>query len=67
MILIGETFSLVGTIMIAFTAITVHIRFRKEHRVNDKVFDEMRKEQFIGVFGIILIVIGYLLKIPYLV
>lgn len=51
--------------MIAFTAVMVHHRFRKEHRVDEQVFREMRREQVIGVIGIGLIIVGFLLQAPF--
>lgn len=61
---IGFTLDVVGTIMIAYTAIKVHYRFRQEHTIDEKVFTSMKNEQVIGVLGIALIVVGYLLQIP---
>jgi len=61
---IGFTLDVVGKIMVAFTAIMVHHRFRKEHKIDEKVFRAMKREQVIGVIGITLIVVGYLLQAP---
>lgn len=61
---IGFTLDVIGKIMVAFTAIAVHRRVWKEHRIDGRVFREMRKEQVIGVLGIALIIAGYLLQIP---
>jgi len=61
---IGATLDLIGKIMIAFTAIRVHYRFRKEHRVDERIFKAMRREQLLGILGIALIIIGYLLQLP---
>ena len=63
-LLIGETLDVVGKIMIAFTVLMVHHRFRKEHKVDEKVFKAMRREQVIGLLGIAFIVIGYFLRLP---
>ncbi|PIR96295.1 MAG: hypothetical protein COT92_01845 [Candidatus Doudnabacteria bacterium CG10_big_fil_rev_8_21_14_0_10_42_18] len=60
--LIGETLDVLGKLMIAYTAISVHWRFRKEHKVDDVVFKEMRREQIIGIMGMILLIVGYLLR-----
>ena len=63
-LLIGETLDVVGKIMIAFTVLMVHHRFRKEHKIDEKVFKAMRREQVIGLLGIALIIIGYFLRLP---
>lgn len=62
-IFIGRTFDVVGKILIAYTAIMVHHRFRKEHKIDDPVFNEMKKEQILGIAGIVLIVLGYLFEV----
>lgn len=62
--LLGHTLDVTGKVMIAYTAIAVHHRFRKEHKIDEAVFKQMRKEQVIGVIGIILIIAGYILEIP---
>ena len=61
---IGFTLDVVGKLLVAYTALKVHNRFREEHRVDEAVFTEMRKESRLGLIGIILIVIGYLLQLP---
>lgn len=62
--LLGFTLDVIGKVMIAFTALMVHHRFRKEHKVDESVFRIMRREQVIGMIGIILIVIGFVLQLP---
>jgi len=61
---IGFTIGTIGKIMVAFTAVAVHYRVWKEHQIDDKVFKEMRRERVIGVVGIALMVLGYLIEIP---
>ena len=57
------TFDVIGKIMVAYTALLVHMRVRKEHKIDKKVFSEMKREHKIGILGIILIIIGYLLHL----
>lgn len=61
---LGSTLDMIGKVMVAYTAIRVHHRFWKEHRVDEKVFSEMKRERQIGILGIVLIIIGYLLQVP---
>lgn len=61
---IGFTLDVIGKIMVAFTALMVHHRFRKEHKVDERVFKSMRREQVLGILGILLIILGFLLQIP---
>lgn len=60
---IGFTLDIIGKIMVAFTAIMVHHRFLKEHKVDENVFVSMKREQVIGVLGLIFMIIGYFLQI----
>jgi len=62
--LLGFTLDILGKVMIAFTALMVHHRFRKEHKVDERIFRSMRREQVIGVIGIALIIVGFLLQLP---
>lgn len=62
--LIGFTLDVIGKVMVAYTAIMVHYRFWKEHKIDEAVFELMKRERFIGIVGIICIVIGYFLQLP---
>jgi len=62
--LIGFTFDLAGKVMIAFTAIMVHHRFREEHKIDAKVFRAMKRENFLGIVGLVLIIAGFILQLP---
>ena len=62
---IGFTLDVLGKVMVAFTAIMVHHRFRKEHKIDERVFRAMRREQLLGIIGIFLIILGFLLQVPF--
>ncbi|MCH8244367.1 hypothetical protein IIB97_00565 [Patescibacteria group bacterium] len=62
---IGFTLDVLGKVMVAFTAIMVHYRFRKEHKIDERVFRSMRREQLLGIIGILLIILGFLLQVPF--
>lgn len=62
--IIGFTLDVIGKIIIGYTAIAVHMRFRHEHKVDEAVFKTMRKEHNWAILGIILIIIGYLMQLP---
>jgi hypothetical protein len=61
---IGFTLDIIGKVMVAYTALKVHHRVRKEHKIDDFVFKEMHKEGILGVLGIILMIMGYFLQVP---
>jgi len=62
--LVGRTLEVIGTVIIAYTVLSVHHRVRKEHKIDEVVFKHMKREQAVGIIGIVLIVIGYFLQIP---
>ena len=59
----GATLTALGEITVAYTVISVHHRFMKEHKVDEKVFKVMYKEQKIAVMGIMLIIAGYVVEV----
>lgn len=61
--ILGLTLETLGTIMIAYTALAVHDRLRKEHRVDGKVFASIGKELMIGRASIALVLLGYILQV----
>ena len=61
--ILGFTFTFLGELLVGYTAIAVHYRFRKEHKVDEQVFMMMKKEHALGVLGILLLVVGYLMQL----
>lgn len=51
-------FELSGEILIAITAIMVHRRVWREHKIDLRVYKAMRREQVMGVLGIVSLIIG---------
>ena len=49
--------------MIAYAALSVHHRFRHEHKVDEEVFSSMKRERNWGLLGIALTLIGLALHI----
>jgi peptidoglycan biosynthesis protein MviN/MurJ (putative lipid II flippase) len=62
--LIGFMLEIVGELMLALTFIMVHHRFRIEHKVDERVFRAMKREQMIGFIGVICIVVSFFLQLP---
>ena len=56
----AEILDLIGVLMIAYAALSVHHRFRHEHQVDDEVFEAMRNEQKLGIIGVIFIVCSFI-------
>ena len=61
--LLGHTLEFIGVILIAYTALRVHTRVQKDHKIDNAVVDEMKKERLVGILGIVLIVLGYVLQV----
>ena len=51
-----------GTIMIAFAALRVHHRVLNEHKIDAHVFTIMKREQLLGVSGIVLVTVSFVLQ-----
>ena len=62
--LTGFTLDIIGKLMLGFTVIMVHYRVRKEHKIDERVFGAMRREQVVGIIGMIFIAISYFLQLP---
>ena len=61
--LISYTLQTIGEILIAFMAIMVHHRFLHEHKIDNRVFAEMKREQFFGGVGVAFLIAGYLVRL----
>ena len=61
--LIASTAELFGGLMIAYAALSVHGRFLHEHKVDDRVFTSMKKEQVIAFVGVGFLITGYIVTI----
>lgn len=59
---IGFVLEFIGKLLVSFTAVSVHHRFWKEHKVDEKVFNEMHKEQNLGLVGIAFMTIGFVME-----
>ncbi|MCI0566383.1 hypothetical protein L0Y46_04285 [bacterium] len=61
--ILASTLDIIGKVMVAYTALAVHGRVRKEQRVDASVFRAMKWEKIMGITGIILMVFGYLIHL----
>jgi len=61
--LLASTLDFAGTIFIAYAALRVHHRVLAEHQMDDKVFRSMKREQKIGILGVVLLVGSYLIEL----
>lgn len=61
--MLALTLDISGKVMVAYTAIAVHGRVQKEQKIDRAVFRAMKLEKTIGITGIILMILGYLLHL----
>ena len=59
----ATTFDFVGKILIAVMAILVHRKIIKERKIDTTVLNEMHLEEIMGILGILLISLGYILHL----
>ena len=62
---LGLTIDTLGKILLGITVLMVHWHVVKEHKIDVDVLSMMKKEQILGILGIVLIVIGYVLQIVF--
>ena len=61
--LFSLTFTMVGTVFIAYAALRVHHRVLSEHTIDQKVLKTMRVEQIIGWVGVFMVIAGYIITV----
>ena len=52
-----------GAVLIGITALGVHHRVLNERKIDAEVVTFMKKEQKIGITGMVLIVVGFVLEV----
>lgn len=57
------TFDFIGKILLVVMALLVHKRVKKEKKIDRQVLKEMRLEQSVSVLALIMIIVGYILKL----
>lgn len=59
---LGITLTTIGEVLIGVTVLYVHHKILEERKLDKKVFVGIRKEQWGGVLGVILILAGYIIR-----
>jgi rRNA processing protein Gar1 len=59
---VGFIIEFLGALLVAYTVISVHTRVWKEHKIDEAVFKEMKRERNLGLIGIAFMVIGFILQ-----
>ena len=61
----GITLGTVGKLVLGYAVLRVHVYILREHRIDNVVLKAIKREQFVTLLGLSLIVIGYLLEIVF--
>jgi hypothetical protein len=59
----ATTFDFAGKFLLATLVLIVHGKIRKEGKIDAIVLKDMRIEQVLGIVALILIILGYILKL----
>lgn len=59
----GITLQTIGTLLVGFVALRVHHWVIVRQMVDQQVLRTMKREQRLGVLGLLLIAIGYILQL----
>ena len=51
-----------GEVFIAYTVLRVHHGMMTERQIDKKVLSEMKTEQIVGAIGLLLIIVGFLMR-----
>lgn len=62
---LGLTLDTLGKVLLGITVLMVHRNIVKEHKIDIDVLRTMRREQALGILGILFIVAGYILQLLY--
>lgn len=61
--ILALTLDILGKILVAYTALAVHIRVQRERKMDTSVFRVMEFEKWSGIVGIVLMILGYVLHV----
>lgn len=63
MIILGITLDTIGTVIIAYMALSVHAQVSKENKIDAYVKKAMHLERILGIVGVILVAAGYVIQV----
>jgi len=62
-LLVGISLGVIGKILLGLTVMMVHHRVVLEHRIDKAVIREMKRERWLALFAMILMLIGFLFEL----
>lgn len=65
LLLWGITLGTVGKLILGIAVLRVHVHILRERKIDRDVLNALRREQFVTLIGLALIIIGYTLEIMF--
>lgn len=63
LLLWGITLGTVGKLILGIAVLRVHIRMFEEHSIDNIVLQAIKKEHYLTIFALLLIVLGYFFEV----
>lgn len=60
---LGLTLGIIGKLILGIAVWRIHAHIIREHKIDGVVLQAMRRERYITLFGIFLLILGYVLEI----
>lgn len=60
---VGLTLELIGTLLLAYTVIRVHLMLGRERKIDRKVLVVLHHERLAALVGVLLIIAGYVFEV----
>ncbi|MFV1917044.1 MAG: hypothetical protein ACC618_00940 [Patescibacteria group bacterium] len=61
----GLTLDTIGKVLLGITVLMVHRLVLREHKIDVDVLKTMKREQILGISGILLIIVGYVMQLKF--
>jgi len=62
---IGTTIGVIGELCLAYAVLSAHSTIEREHSIDKAVLVSLRREKFLALFAVTLIVLGYLFEVHF--
>lgn len=59
----GMTLTVTGKVLVIVAALFIHASILKEKKIDKKLLSDYRKERWVVVLGLLMIVVGYILEL----
>ncbi len=63
LLLWGITLGTIGKLVLGIAVLRVHVYILREHKIDNVVLKALKREQYVTVFGLALIIVGFLCEV----